>query len=496
MREFRGLHTFSITILALLATAGVAWGQTDVRPGFNLFTVDQDVEIGKQSAVEVQRQLPMLSEPAISRYVADLGARLAARAPGARFTYQFKVANLSEVNAFALPGGFIYVHRGLLQKVRSEGELAGVMAHEIAHVALRHPTNQASKAYLAQSGIGILGGLLGGKMQTTTGEIVGAVGGFGLNALFLKYSRGAETQADIVGAQIMAKAGYDPMEMVRFFGTLRQQAGSDPGKVAQFLSDHPAPVDREARVRQEANLLGPVRPSSPVGSIAALQRGLGRLSPAPAMGQLAGAQTPATPERPQPTAGAAAISIERPSTRLRTFRQSQGFFELQYPDNWSAYASSQGYGVTIAPRGGLVPTAGGRHSLTCGLVVNHYVPFDGAVGARYRDPLGSLFGATPLEEAASDLVRQVMNANPHLKPISGSQRRRTISGTASFSVQLSGRSPVTGVGERVTVLTRLLPDEHVVYMLLVAQSKDYAMLAASSDRMVRSLKINGLADHR
>ena len=493
MRTFQGFP-LSLTMLALVAACGAAWGQTDVRPGFNLFTVDQDVEIGKQSAVEVERQLPVLAEP-ISRYVAQLGARLAARAPGAKFAYHFKVVNLSDVNAFALPGGFVYIHRGLIDKVRSEGELAGVMAHEIAHVALRHSTNQASKAYLAQSGIGILGGLLGGKTQTTTGQIIGAVGGFGLNALFLKYSRGAETQADIVGAQIMAKAGYDPMEMVRFFETLRQQAGSDPGKVAKFMSDHPAPADREARVRQEATLLGPVSPMSPIGNIAALQGELRRLPPAQSMGQLASAQTPTAPVPPQPTSGPAAITIERPSTRLRTFRQRQGLFQIRYPYNWSAYAPSRDYGVTISPRGGVVPTSGGRQSLLCGLIINHYVPFEGAVGARYRDPLGSLFGGTPLEEATSDLTRQVMNANTYLKIVRGSERRRTISGMPSFSVLLSGMSPGTGDGERVTVVTRQLPDTHVIYMLFVAPAQDYAMLAPSSDRMVSSLKVNVRAAH-
>jgi predicted Zn-dependent protease len=172
--------------------AGPVFGQTQVDPGFNLFTVQQDVEVGKASAIQVEQQLPMLSDAIAARYVSALGARLAAHAPGAKYEYQFKVANLSEVNAFALPGGFIYVNRGLLAKVRTEGELAGVMAHEIAHVALRHPTNQASKAYLANAGIGILGGLLGPKTQTGTGQIIGAVGGFGLNTLFLKYPRSAE----------------------------------------------------------------------------------------------------------------------------------------------------------------------------------------------------------------------------------------------------------------------------------------------------------------
>lgn len=496
MRKSRVVHILSVTILTLVGAAGVAWGQTVVRPGFNLFTVDQDVEIGKQSAVQVERQLPMLSVPAISRYVADLGARLAAQAPGTKFAYRFKVANRSDVNAFALPGGFIYVHRGLLEKVRNEGELAGVMAHEIAHVALRHPTNQASKAYLAQGGIGILGGLLGGKMQTTTGQIIGALGGFGLNSLFLKYSRGAETQADIVGAQIMARAGYDPMDMVRFFETLRQQAGSDPGQVAQFLSDHPAPVDREARVRQEAGLLGPLHAASPVGSMAALQTQLRRLPPAPTTGQLAGTQTPTAPQ-PAPTAvGKAGISLEQPSASLRTFRQRQGFFEIQYPDNWISYAPARGYGVTIAPRGGLVQTAGGQQNLVCGVVVNHYVPFDGAVGSRYLDPLGSLFGATPLEEATSDLIRQIMNAHSYLNPVADSERHGVISGAPSFSVLLEGPSPVTGVEERVTVLTSLLADEDVVYMLLVTPAKGYPALATASDRMVKSLRVNPRSAHR
>jgi predicted Zn-dependent protease len=101
--------------------------------------------------------------------------------------------NLSDVNAFALPGGFIYVNRGLLDQVRTEGELAGVMAHEIAHIALRHGTHQASKAYLAHAGLGVLGGLLGGRSDSSTEQIVSAIGGFGMNTLFLKFSRSAES---------------------------------------------------------------------------------------------------------------------------------------------------------------------------------------------------------------------------------------------------------------------------------------------------------------
>src|SRR4029077_1521178 len=129
-----------------------------------------------------------------------IGARLAAVIPGAKFPYQFKVVNASDINAFALPGGFMYLNRGLIEAAKNEGQLAGVVAHEMSHVALRHGTNQASKAYLGQTGLGILGGLVA-KDNRSTQKTIGAVGGFGLNALFLKFSRTDESQADIVGSQ-------------------------------------------------------------------------------------------------------------------------------------------------------------------------------------------------------------------------------------------------------------------------------------------------------
>ncbi|HEY3170761.1 MAG TPA: M48 family metallopeptidase, partial [Thermoanaerobaculia bacterium] len=206
----------AVCLVAFAAFSGrAAIGQTQVKSGFNVFSVDQDVEIGKQSAAQAERQLPILRDSSIEGYVNRVGRRLAANAPGPKFPYSFKVVNASDINAFALPGGPVYVTRGIVETVRNEGELAGVMAHEISHVALRHGTNQASKAYLAQAGIGLLGGMIGGA--GATGQIIQAVGGFGLNALFLKFSRTAESQADILGTQIMARAGYDPLAMASMF---------------------------------------------------------------------------------------------------------------------------------------------------------------------------------------------------------------------------------------------------------------------------------------
>ncbi len=229
--------TRSLLVIALVLSAAVAQAQTKIKPGFNLFSPDDDVQVGQQSAMEAEQQLPILNDPAVTAYVNQIGQRLAANSNGPQFQYHFKVVNASDINAFALPGGFVYINRGVIDNARNEGELAGVMAHEISHVALRHGTHQASKAYLAQAGISILGGILGNKVGQGTAQIINAIGGFGLNALFLKYSRDIESQADVRGSQILTASGYTPVDMVNFFKTLERV---DPSKKTNFLADHPA----------------------------------------------------------------------------------------------------------------------------------------------------------------------------------------------------------------------------------------------------------------
>ncbi|MBD0369325.1 MAG: M48 family metalloprotease [Pyrinomonadaceae bacterium] len=139
-----------------VSEGGSAQPAPHFKPGFNLFTPEQDIELGRKSAAEVATQVPLLNDQAVVAYVQQLGARLAERAPGYKFPYQFNVIAARDINAFALPGGFIFVNAGAIAAARNEGELAGVIAHEINHVALRHGTNQASKAYVAKTGINIL----------------------------------------------------------------------------------------------------------------------------------------------------------------------------------------------------------------------------------------------------------------------------------------------------------------------------------------------------
>ena len=243
---------------------GTGTGKTapHFKPGFNLFKPEQDIELGRQSAQEVSRQMPLLNDSNIVGYVQQLGKKLAARAGGFAFPYQFSVVASKDINAFALPGGFIFVNAGAIAAAKNEGELAGVMSHEISHVSLRHGTNQATKAYIAKAGLSVLSGILGGE-SSDLGQIIGAVGGVGANALFLKFGRTAESQADLEGARIMAEAGYDPRDT----GELLQDAsGAGRAKSARVFkrSSRPrqpsrgcercaqfAPRERQSRSRHE-----------------------------------------------------------------------------------------------------------------------------------------------------------------------------------------------------------------------------------------------------
>lgn len=168
--------------------------------------------------------------------------------------------------------------RAGLEAARNEGEVAGVLAHEIAHVALRHGTHNVSKAYVTQAGLGLFGQLLGRKSSAGTSEIVNKVGGFGLNVLFLKHSRGAESEADVLGSQIMARAGYDPRDMASFFQTIERTSQSNRAKTINWLSSHPSPARRTERIQQEARSLNVAstrsRPSASLASVQSVLRGM------------------------------------------------------------------------------------------------------------------------------------------------------------------------------------------------------------------------------
>lgn len=457
---------FAALIVALTIVAGAVDAQTRVNPGFNLFSPEQDVEIGRQSAAEVQRQMPVLNDREVEAYVNRIGQKLAANTAGPRFPYEFRVVNASEINAFALPGGPIYLNRGIIDNAKNEGEIAGVLAHEIAHVALRHGTHQASKAYAAQAGLAILGGLLGGRIGENTASIINAVGGFGLNALFLKFSREMETQADIVGAQTLARSGYNPADMVGFFQTL---AKADPSKKTNFLSSHPAPPDRIARIQKEAQVLQvPARPTTNVAELNRIQSRLGNASGT----MISSAGTTS-----------ARASVEPPRA-LRSYTSKSRLWRISIPSNWRIYEQGSN-AITAAPEGG-TGQVGNRTEIVYGAIVNHYEPF----GADRRSYNANI----TIEDATNDLVAQIRQGSPHLRPIRGTSQQFNLSGGRALSVALGGTNPNTRIAERVTVVTRQLDDDHLIYLLFVTPEREVRQYASVLEAMVKSLQVD--EDHR
>src|SRR5262245_13677697 len=278
-------------IVALFVLGAGAGAQTVIKLPKNKFTPEKDVKIGLEGAAEVRQQYPVINDQKIASYLTTLGDRLVAHAPAELnnpvYKYSFTPVNLKEINAFALPGGPMFVHRGMFDAAAAEGEVVGVMAHELSHVLLRHGTANASKAQNPWLQIGQLAGQLGGAMVGgAIGSAIGQGSQFGLGTLLLKYSREYEKQADLLGAQIMAKAGYDPRQLAHMFETIEKESKSSGGGTPQWMSSHPNPGNRTVYINKEAEMLkiGAAADSSGFTSV---KTAFASMPPAKTMEQLA-----------------------------------------------------------------------------------------------------------------------------------------------------------------------------------------------------------------
>jgi len=225
-----------------------------------LVSVADEITIGKQAQADVKRQTPQLSEAAVTAYVSRIGRQLAAHAQGAKYPYSFSVANYREINAFALPGGPVWVNRGAIQAAGNEAQLAAVLAHEVAHVAQRHSATQLSNAMVTNLGLNLLGALLGNSGGANAANIAAR---YVASGAFLKFSRDDEREADRVGAQIMSRAGWDSRGMIELLQTIREQEKHDPSSVEVFFSNHPSPKDRVALLQRVVPRAGKGRRDSP-----------------------------------------------------------------------------------------------------------------------------------------------------------------------------------------------------------------------------------------
>jgi beta-barrel assembly-enhancing protease len=267
----------AILVIIWIGTLMWAQGPAEFHPGFNLFSKEQDVQLGKESADQVRKQMPVIKDPVLTGYVNRVGQRLVSsrEAQESGFPFTFEVVADPSINAFALPGGPMFINTGLLRAVDNEAQLAGVMGHEMSHVILRHGTNQASKSQLIQ-----LPAILGAQMTGSSmlGKLAQVGIGLGANSVLLKFSRTAESQADLMGSHLMAEAGYDPVQMARFFEKLNGEGGQ---RAPQFLSDHPNPENRERAIEAEVQRLPPQNYSYQTGDFQRMKQAVSRIHEKP-----------------------------------------------------------------------------------------------------------------------------------------------------------------------------------------------------------------------
>src|SRR5262245_24495069 len=248
----------SCLALCLLTTG--LFAQTVIKLPKNKYTPEQDVQLGREGAAEVRKQYPVIKDERIAAYLTTLGDRLVAAAPADLnkpvYEYSFTPVNLKEINAFALPGGPMFVHRGMFDAAKEEGEVVGGMAHELSHVLLRHGTANATKAQNPWLQLGQIAGQVGGAVVGgAAGSAIAQGSQFGLGTLLLRYSRDYEKQADLLGSQIMARAGYDPRALAHMFQTIAKEAEAAGGGTPQWMSSHPDPGNRTEYITKEAQSL-------------------------------------------------------------------------------------------------------------------------------------------------------------------------------------------------------------------------------------------------
>ncbi len=451
------------SILAILVAAALvfapiappAWAdRTSLKPGINVFTPEQDIQLGKQNAAQAEKQLRMLHDQRVDSYLNNLGQKLAAHAPGYKFPYQYKCVNDMAINAFALPGGYIYINRGAIEAADTEAQLAGVMAHETSHAALRHGTNQATKAQLTSVPFAILGGMVGGN--SASGLLAQLAGSFSLQSILLKYSRTDESQADIMGTQILYDTGYDPRAMAQFFEKLGAETkGKQP---AQFFSDHPNPGNRVERVDQEVDMLGgpPANYLSDSPEFQEIKRYVRKL-PHPPKSAPANA-SPANDGKPEP-----------PSAHLNRFEND--VLELRYPDNWKSNTSGSTF--ALMPQGGVVQDNKGQSAMAYGVMFNEFQPrADNAT-------------RTTIEEATDQLVTSLRQSNPNLREI-GNRRRTQVDGTDALSAYFTNGSPVGG-NERDWLVTIERP-EGLLFFICVAPENDFDSYDAAFQNVISSVR--------
>jgi Zn-dependent protease with chaperone function len=491
--------------LTLLLLASPAYPQISTpefpNPGNPHLSRDDQRALGLQAAGQVYKQMPVLPDNSPeTQYIRQLGQKLVATIPPQySWPFDFHVVAQKEINAFALPGGPMFINIGTITVAANEAELAGVMAHEMSHVYMQHSAKQADKAQWT----GLLAGLASGVAGATLGGAVGQAAQmgiqFGAQGLTLKYSRTDEAQADAVGAVILYKARYNPQALADFFQTLESQSAGAP---PQLLSDHPNPGNRQQAIEKEIRNWPPeqyasdsaafvkikqqatgvkaytaeeIAAGAKSGQWAALNQKNGAVfKPTGAAAVNASAPAPAgpTPSVPEPpTVPAVSLRHVQPSEKL--VPADLGRMKISRPDNWQVMMpKQQGDPLKIAPQAGITSGAVGY-----GVVINGVMPPEGE--------------KLTIDQITADLVRD-MEHSGGIKA-AGKPKTVTINGIEGRSVVMQSQSPFRNPAgnvqvERDWLVTLPQRDGSAIYMVFVAPEAEFSLFQPTFESMLQSVQ--------
>jgi Zn-dependent protease with chaperone function len=461
-----------MALIALLSSASLAIGQTQIVAPPNKYKIADDVKAGREAARQVEDQMPLLRDEDVQSWVEGIGQRLAAAIPSEfqhpEFHYTFKVVNVRDINAFALPGGPMFLNRGMIEAAQTEGEVAGVMAHEMSHVALRHGTAQATKATPYEVG-SIIGAIAGAIIGGAAGSVVSQGTQFGLGTAFMRFSREYEKQADILGSHIMANAGYDPRDMANMFKTIEKTSGNGG---PQWLSDHPNPSNRYQYILDEAKMLQVRNPIHDTRAFTDVQARLRRMPQAPTTEQVMRSGNPRSSGGGgggggrYPSNGNAG-RVEPPSNRMQSYDEGN-LFRISVPSNWQELPGNTT--VTFAPDGGY-GSYQGQNVFTHGI----------EVGTDRNE-------SHDLRTATDELIDSLSRNNPQLRR--GSSGSITVAGRRGLHLVLSNVSDVTRREEQLDLFTTLLNDGTLFYMIGVAPATEFSTYQPVFGQVMRSIQLN------
>ncbi len=416
--------------------------QTEVKIQKTSLTRDQELQLGKEAAAQVEREMEVVKSADVEAWLNQIGGQLAKTPQANAYPYYFKLVNEDSINAFALPGGPMYVHTGLIKAADNEAEVAGVLAHEMSHVALRHGAAQMSKQQMYGSifgAIGALGGALGSGGECTLWcQAVQMGAGLGGNSVLMKFSRGYERDADLNGARMMASAGYNPIELANFFQKLQAKQGTagEPKGLQSWFTSHPATGNRIEYVSQDIQFYPKKTYSNSTGNFARVRQTVAAIPP----------------PKLKPAALLQAAQGGTPRTGIpQGFKdyQAKGF-SIAYPSAWQAGQPQQGGSLYLVPSGGAKQGQNNSVELLTGAMIDYYVPQSGAAN---------------LDGTTSEFVQALAKGDASLK---------------------SEKSVRATVGTKPALLTRLTTQtsaqqDQVVYLYTVAREAGlwYLVLAAA-----------------